>query len=190
MALSNIGNINHAAYRCRDAEQTRWFYEDVLNLPYTMALTEEHISGTDIPRPYMHLFFEMGDGNFIAFFDDPNTAHSEQFEHKDSFDYHLAFEIDNLEDLDKWKRKIKDARVKVAGPVNHGFIQSIYFYDPNGVPLEIAAKTPQYGEITGELANTSQEQLIKWTKKTRQQKIDLFGEEELDRREVSKFYDY
>ena len=36
--LKRLGNVHHAAYRCRDAEQTRWFYEDVLGLPLAAAM--------------------------------------------------------------------------------------------------------------------------------------------------------
>ena len=82
MELAKITNIHHSAYRCRDAEQTRWFYEDVLGLKLKAALVLDEISGTDIPREYMHLFFEMPDGNFIAFFDEPNNATPESFKHK------------------------------------------------------------------------------------------------------------
>ena len=190
MALNRLKNVHHAAYRCRDAEQTRWFYEDVLGLPYTMAVVEEHLPGTDIARPYMHLFFEMGDGNFIAFFDDPNSASSEQFEHKDSFDYHVAIETDSVDDLSLWKEKLKAARIKCAGPVDHGFVQSIYFYDPNGIALEITAKPAGHEKSAEEHGRDAKQQLADWTARTREQKISIFGQDELDRREVAKFYDY
>lgn len=190
MTLSRIGNIQHAAYRCRDAEQTRWFYEDVLGLMYAFSLVDDSISGTDVPRRYMHLFFEMGDGNSIAFFDDPDTAHADHFVHKDSFDFHVAFEIEKLGDLQTWKEKIKRAKVKCIGPINHGFVHSIYFYDPNGIPLEITAKDPEYSSITAGMAKQSPAQLKEWTAGTREQKEELFGAPELDRREVPDFYKY
>jgi catechol 2,3-dioxygenase-like lactoylglutathione lyase family enzyme len=138
MSLSKLTNIHHAAYRCRDAEQTRWFYEEVLGLRYRAALTFEEVSGTDIQREYMHLFFEMEDGSMVAFFDEPYTVKPDQFEQKDSFDVHVAFEIDNLEDLEVWKRKIKDARIKCAGPIDHGFVKSIY----STTRMATSAKSP------------------------------------------------
>ena len=95
--LKMIGNVHHAAYRCRDAEQTRWFYEEVLGLPLAAAMVFDHISGVEEKRDYMHLFFQMGDGNFIAFFDDPDTATDTSFERKDSFDVHLALEAESHE---------------------------------------------------------------------------------------------
>ena len=74
-----INNVHHVAFRCRDAEQTRWFYEDVLGLKLAAALSFDHLSGTDHKIEYMHIFFEMQDGNFIAFFDDPHNAPSDFF---------------------------------------------------------------------------------------------------------------
>jgi len=189
MSLSTIKNIQHAAYRCRDAEQTRWFYEDVLGLKCSAALAFDEISGTGIKREYMHLFFQMGDGNFIAFFDDPDTASEAKFTQKDSFDVHIAFEIDAMEDLDVWKRKIKDARIKCAGPVDHGFVKSIYFYDPNGLQVEITCKTPAYQEIMAHEGATAADEIRAWTQKTRARKLAAFGDA-LDSREVAAFYHY
>lgn len=188
MSLAKVTNIHHAAYRCRDAEQTRWFYEDVLGLRYRAALTFDEISGTDIKRSYMHLFFEMADGSCIAFFDDPATATAEQFAQKDSFDIHVAFEIDTVEDLEKWKRRIKDARIKCAGPIDHGFVKSIYFYDPNGYQCEITARTSQYTEILDAEEADAREVTREWTERTRALKEDRFGAEALDRREVPDFF--
>ena len=65
-----ITNVHHVAFRCRDAEQTRWFYEDILGLKLAAAMAFDHLSGTDKKIEYMHIFFEMVDGNYIAFFDD------------------------------------------------------------------------------------------------------------------------
>ena len=82
-SLKILGNVHHAAYRCRDAEQTRWFYEEVLGLPLAAAMVFDHISGMEEERNYMHLFFQLGDGNFISFFDDPDTPADYNFANKD-----------------------------------------------------------------------------------------------------------
>jgi catechol 2,3-dioxygenase-like lactoylglutathione lyase family enzyme len=189
MEPAKISNIHHSAYRCRDAEQTRWFYEDVLGLKLKAALVLDEISGTDIPREYMHLFFEMPDGNFIAFFDEPNNATPESFKHKDGLDLHVAFEIDNRDDLDLWKKKIRDARIKCHGPIDHGFVHSIYMYDPNGIQVEITCADKKYDEILAAKEAVVREQFKDWTARTREQKEKVFGSQELDRREVSKWLD-
>jgi len=190
MSLAPITNIHHAAYRCRDAEQTRWFYQDVLGLRFRAGLAFDTVSGSDIKREYMHLFFEMANGSCIAFFDDPHTASENHFKQRDAFDLHVAFEVDKMEDLEAWKRKIKNARVKCYGPVEHHFVKSIYFYDPNGLALEITCREKEYEAIMdGEEANA--EAVTKeWTERTRKIKEDLFGKDALDRREVAEFFGY
>ena len=67
-----IKGLHHNAYRCRDSEETRAFYEDFLGLPFAGAL---EISATKTGREarVLHTFFKMDDGSFLAFFDDPDT---------------------------------------------------------------------------------------------------------------------
>ena len=88
--LKRASGINHVAFRCRDAEQTRWFYSEVLGLPLSAALVAEKVPGLGDEIPYMHLFFELGNGEFVAFFDQPETADPRQFERAHSFERHLA----------------------------------------------------------------------------------------------------
>jgi catechol 2,3-dioxygenase-like lactoylglutathione lyase family enzyme len=90
-----IKNVHHVAFRCRDAEQTRWFYEDVLGLKLAAAMPFDHLSGTDKKIEYMHIFFEMLDGNYIAFFDDPYNAPEDFFKDMNGFDSHVAVEVEN-----------------------------------------------------------------------------------------------
>ena len=180
--LKTLGNIHHAAYRCRDAAQTRWFYEEVLGLPLAAAMVFDHISGSEEKHDYMHLFFQLGDGNFIAFFDDPDTAAKDSFERKHSFDVHIALEADSLEDLLAWQAHINAAGKSCLGPVDHGFVKSMYMYDPNGLQVEITCKSPEYAAILAEDAKQVDEQMERWTESTRAQKLDMFGAEALDKR--------
>jgi len=64
-----IRGLHHFAYRCRDAEETRRFYQDLLGLPLTHLVRAENIPSTGEYCPYVHLFFEMTDGSSVAFFD-------------------------------------------------------------------------------------------------------------------------
>jgi len=180
--LRLLGNVHHAAYRCRDAEQTRWFYEDVLGLPLEAAMVFDHISGTDVKRDYMHLFFQLGDGNFIAFFDDPDTAGDYNFGRKDSFDVHIALETGSEEELIAWQERINGAGKTCLGPIDHGFVKSIYMYDPNGMQVEITTQAPEYQSILAEEKTQVDEMMASWTAKTRTQKEALFGAEALDKR--------
>jgi catechol 2,3-dioxygenase-like lactoylglutathione lyase family enzyme len=177
-----LHNAHHVAYRCRDAEQTRWFYEDVLGLPLVAALVLEEIPGLNEPTPYMHLFFEMGNGDLVAFFDEPEGATPEQFERAHSFDRHLAFEVEGEHLLLEWQRRINEKGVSCLGPVDHGFVRSVYMYDPNGLQVEITTRTPRYAQIMAEELAHAREHMAAWAKRSRQRKEEKFGAAAIDMR--------
>lgn len=181
-ALKPLGGVHHAAYRCRDAEQTRWFYEDVLGLPLAAAMTFDQVSGTGVKCDYMHLFFQLGDGSFIAFFDQPDRATPEIFTRKDSFDMHIALEAESYQDMIAWQKRINSQGKRCLGPIDHGFVQSVYMYDPNGIQVEITSKAPGYEEILAEEAAHIEQTMAAWTKKTRERKVERFGAEAIDKR--------
>ncbi|NDH40168.1 MAG: VOC family protein [Gammaproteobacteria bacterium] len=180
--LKRLGNVHHAAYRCRDAEQTRWFYEDVLGLPLAAAMVFDEIPGSGRKSEYMHLFFQLADGNFIAFFDEPSTATSDHFHKKDSFDVHIAFEVESREAMLAYQKRINEAGKGCLGPVDHDFVESVYMYDPNGIQVEITSKTPDYDQIMSDDAAQAHDQLANWTARTRGVKEGLFGADALDQR--------
>jgi catechol 2,3-dioxygenase-like lactoylglutathione lyase family enzyme len=181
-ALKPLGNIHHLALRCRDAEQTRWFYEDVLGLKLAAALSLEKSPGTEHERPFLHLFLELGDGNYIAFFDEPGHARPAHFELKDSYDIHIAFETDSAASMLAWKDRIAAAGDFIFGPIDHDFVESVYFFDPNGYALEITHKTATHDTVILEEERNAREQLAQWTERTRAQKIELFGAAAIDSR--------
>ena len=130
-----IKGLHHNAYRCRDAEETRKFYEDFLGLPLADAF---EISTTQTGRKtkVLHIFFEMEDESFMAFFDDPDTPF--EFKEQRDFDLHIALKVDMDHLLAMHAKGIAEER-HVRGPVDHGFIHSIYFRDPNGYVVELSA---------------------------------------------------
>lgn len=180
--LKALNNIHHAAYRCRDAEQTRWFYEEIMGLKLAAAFEEDIDFGEGFRRHFLHIFFEMADGNYIAFFDEPGVSKAEDFKRKDSFDLHLAFEAADMEDLLAWQQHINDSGKTCLGPVDHGFVSSVYMYDPNGIQVEITCRAENSVDIMKEEAAAARAELKAWTEKTRQQKEQLFGADVLDKR--------
>jgi catechol 2,3-dioxygenase-like lactoylglutathione lyase family enzyme len=88
---------------------------------------------------FAHIFFELSDGSYIAFFDladgrknalDPDTP---------PFVNHLALAVDGEEQLLDFKARLEAAGHDVVGPMAHDdFVQSIYFWDPNGIRMEFA----------------------------------------------------
>lgn len=135
-----IKGLHHAAYRCRDAEETRVFYEDFLGLPFTGAL-EIGETKTGRSTDVLHVFFQLGDGSHIAFFDDPSRAFD--FKQQHDYDLHLALEVSEAY-LMEMLEKGRAAGIETRGPADHGFIRSIYFRDPNGYVVELTAKLPDH----------------------------------------------
>jgi len=131
----SIKGLHHAAYRCKDAEETRQFYEDFLGLPLADAF-EITTTQTGRETNVLHVFFEMADGSFMAFFHDPTAPFD--FKEQRDFDLHIALRVD-MEHLLAMHAKGKSDLREVRGPVDHGFIHSIYFRDPNGYVVELSA---------------------------------------------------
>ncbi|HMT45157.1 MAG TPA: VOC family protein [Chakrabartia sp.] len=177
-----IMGVHHGAYRCRDAEQTIWFYCDVLGLVDPTGIVLEEVTGTGEHDPYLHLFLRMGNGEFLAFFDAPGSARPDSFERKDSFDLHWAFEVANEADLLAMQKRINSFGVSAVGPVDHGFVKSVYMYDPNGIQMELTYRVPEHDRILGEATAAFPAKLAEWTKRTRAQKEAKFGAEAIDRR--------
>ncbi|MDZ7671068.1 MAG: VOC family protein [Gammaproteobacteria bacterium] len=130
-----IKGLHHSAYRCSDSEQTRRFYEDFLGLPLVEALpiqTTQTGRGANV----LHTFFAMADGSCLAFFEAPD----EPFEFKDQqdFDLHIALAVDE-ETLESMFEQGKSAGIETRGISDHGFCRSIYFRDPDGYVVELAA---------------------------------------------------
>ena len=171
-ALPALKGVHHAAYRCRDAEETRKFYEDILGLPLKAALVFEEEPGSGRPLPYMHLFFELGDGNFVAFFDVPQGAHSGKFKMKWGMDLHFAMEACSHDEMMAFKGRLDAAGVPCFGPIDHHFVQSIYFYDPNGINVEITCRAEKHDQImAGEEINARQI-IADWSVRTAVQKAE------------------
>jgi catechol 2,3-dioxygenase-like lactoylglutathione lyase family enzyme len=168
-----LKGIHHSAFRCRDAEETRAFYEDVLGLPVAAALAFEEEPGTGKPHPYVHIFFRLPDGNFLAFFDAPDSAKAEQFRPGHGFDRHIAFEAGSPEKLAVWKAKLDGAGIPCFGPIDHHFVQSLYMWDPNGLQVEITARAADHDPILAAEEASARSVLAEWTARTAPAKARL-----------------
>jgi catechol 2,3-dioxygenase-like lactoylglutathione lyase family enzyme len=132
-----IKGLHHSAYRCRNSEETRVFYEDFLGLPLAHAL-EINETRTGRKTHVLHTFFRMGDGSFLAFFDAPDMPF--EFKAQHDFDLHIALEV-TPEEQEALLQKGRAEGREVRGPIDHGFIRSIYFRDPNGYVIELTTPT-------------------------------------------------
>jgi catechol 2,3-dioxygenase-like lactoylglutathione lyase family enzyme len=153
-----IRGLHHNAYRCRDSEETRRFYEDFLGLPLVNAFEiRETKSGR--PTKTLHSFYAMDDGSCLAFFEAPDLPF--QFKDQHDFDLHIAVEV-SREDLDRMFEKGKKAGMETRGISDHQFIDSIYFRDPNGYVIELTAKRPDHDEAIAKARTTAHQKLAQW----------------------------
>ena len=153
-----IKGLHHNAYRCRDSEETRRFYEDFLGLPLADAfeITE---SKTGRETSVLHSFYRLGDGSFLAFFEAPGRAF--EFKAQHDYDLHIALEVDR-KTLHEMFEKGKAAGIETRGVADHGFVHSIYFRDPSGYVIELAAPTDATEDYAAEAEKTAHDALTRW----------------------------
>ncbi len=146
--------INHLALITTDMDATVRFYHEVIGAPLVATL------GND---SFRHYFFSFGEGNTVAFFEyrgielermakpagipDPRAI---QFDH-------VSFNLPDEEALLALRDRLKAAGCEVTDVVDHGFIHSIYFTDPNGIALEASWWTL---DATGRPADYSDDRLF------------------------------
>ena len=155
--------INHLALVSSDMARTVDFYTNVLGMPLIKTL--------EIPGGAQHFFFDCGNGDSLAFFwfpdapaAAPGVAAAGDMPGEGSIVSahgsmnHVAFDVP-VEQFDAYVQKLKDKGVPVSRVVNHDdsettvakemhdgvFVRSVYFRDPDGVLLEFACWTRQFG---------------------------------------------
>ena len=154
-----IKGLHHNAYRCRDSEETRRFYEDFLGLPLAGTL---EIGETKTGRQVhvLHTFYRMDDGSFLAFFEAP--AQPFEFKAQHDYDLHIALEVEPSA-LEAMFAKGKAQGIETRGVSDHGFVRSIYFRDPNGYVIELCCKRPGHDEAMNPALNGARAKLQRWT---------------------------
>jgi catechol 2,3-dioxygenase-like lactoylglutathione lyase family enzyme len=150
--MNDIKGLHHNAYRCRDSEETRAWYEDFLGLPLVSAF--EIRDGKAL-----HTFFQMNDASCLAFFEAPDKPFD--FKQQDGLDLHIALAVDN-DVFDRMLEKGRAWEIEVRGPVDHGFCRSIYFRDPNGYIVELTADTGVHQEMMDPALSKPHEALARW----------------------------
>ena len=157
--------VNHLALVCKDMARTVEFYRDVLGMPLVKTI--------DLPGGRgQHFFFDMGNGDSLAFFWFPKAAEAHpgisapaalptqgDFSSAHGSMNHIAFNVP-AEKFDEYYDRLKAKGVAVTKILNHDnsptqssdhmhddvFVRSVYFFDPDGVCLEFAAWTKTFGD--------------------------------------------
>jgi catechol 2,3-dioxygenase-like lactoylglutathione lyase family enzyme len=161
--LHPIHGLHHFAWRCRDAEETRHFYEDILGLPLTHVIRKDSVPSTGEHCPYVHIFFRMADGSHMAFFDLGDDTAAEPSPNTPGWVNHIALRVDSEQALEDMKARLQANGIDVIGITDHdGYIHSIYFFDPNGFRLELTTELATQHELDG-YKRDAHDALAAWT---------------------------
>ena len=125
---STAAGIHHAAFIARDVEETVRFYTELLGFPLVEIVENRDYTGST------HFFFDIGNGNLLGFFDFPGHDHPPFTETLGSIQ-HLAISVPQ-EQYVRLRQRLDEKGVAYGGP-DAGIEESMYFRDPNGVPLEL-----------------------------------------------------
>ena len=166
-----IQQLHHYAYRARDAEETRHFYEDILGLPMYHIIQSDHVPSTGEYCPYTHFFFRLQDGSFIAFFDLGDDEAALPSPNTPAWVNHIAFRVNSTDELEAMKARLQAHGVEVLGLTDHHIFKSIYFFDPNGVRLELTAQLADEFQMLQE-SKTAHARLAEWTARKAQWRIE------------------
>ncbi|WP_328404379.1 VOC family protein [Streptomyces sp. NBC_00390] len=120
--------IHHVAFICRDVEETIRFYQEFLGFPLVEIVENRDYRGST------HFFFDIGNGNLLGFFDFPGHEHPPATETVGGVQ-HVALSVEARE-FDAARTSFDKAGIAYIGP-DRGVEDSLYFRDPNGVPLEL-----------------------------------------------------
>ena len=157
-----LEGIHHVAYRCIDTQETVTFYQEVLGMDFLLAISEDKVPSTKEPDPYMHVFLDAGNGNVLAFFEIPNSPKMGRDPNTPSWVQHIAFKVKDVATMMHAKERLQARGMEVIGPTNHELFQSIYFNDPNGHRIELAANTST-PEMLKRLHDLAPQMLADWT---------------------------
>lgn len=137
-ALVRFNGVNHLAMITGDMEATIHFWRDLLGMRLVAGLG----------RPgYRHYFFEISANDLIAFFEWPGVEAIAERDHGTPmqgpvvFD-HVSIGVANQDDLWVLKDRLDAAGFWASEVIDHGFINSLYSFDPNGIPIEFSFMVP------------------------------------------------
>ncbi len=137
--MARYTGINHLAMVTADMDATIRFWRDLLGMRLVAGLGN---------RKYRHYFFEISEQDMIAFFEWPDVEAVSEKDHgvpvagPFAFD-HVSVGVAADEDLWEVRSKLTAAGFWVSEVIDHGFIYSIYAFDPNNIPIEFSAPVPE-----------------------------------------------
>lgn len=156
--------LHHNAHVTTNMEAVRKFYEDVIGFPLVATWCEK----TDLfgkERVYMHCFFDIGDGEALAFFQFADEDDQKEFgpELPVSGFRHLAMKVDQ-ETQDGIRDRLAAAGIEAPQTyiLNHGYCHSLYVFDPANLLIEFTVDHEDVDKINAERKADAHAELERW----------------------------
>lgn len=137
MTIFKFSGIHHVAFATADMNQTVEYWRDLLGFP--LAITFNGMDG----RQYA---FSLPGNMLIYFFEWPDVEaphpkkHGEPVKGPFHFD-HIALGLKSTDELYRLQDKLVECEMPVSDVLDHGYIYSVYTFDPNGIPVEFNCLT-------------------------------------------------
>ncbi len=141
MSTLHPRDVNHLALSTTDMKRQLSFWCDVLGLPLKALYWMHGVEGA------YHGFVELSPDCYVAFVQHPDNAKDIEFgvshangpggEVRGGAMQHIALHVDTFDEVLEMRDRLRSRGVQVIGPIDHGFIQSIYFEGPEGLNLEV-----------------------------------------------------
>lgn len=167
----SISGLHHVAYRCKDAKATVAFYQQFLDLDFTIAIAENEVPSTGEWSPHIHVFLQMADGSSVAFFELPEDKGNMLDLETPNWVQHLALQVADMKTLATYQQRLEEGGIEVVGPIDHKICQSIYFFDPSGHRLELTVNTCS-AELDTKLRASADRTLEQWSQTKRAPNVD------------------
>jgi catechol 2,3-dioxygenase-like lactoylglutathione lyase family enzyme len=132
--MAKFTGVHHLAFATGDMDATIRYWRDLLGMRLVAGLGN---------GKYRHYFFELSETDMVAFFEWPETEKAILKDHGVPvagpfvFD-HVSFGVPDSDTLWELRDKIEAAGFWVSEVIDHGFIHSIYTFDPNNIPIEFS----------------------------------------------------
>ncbi|OWT66307.1 VOC family protein [Candidimonas nitroreducens] len=134
-----LHGVHHTARPTWKLAETVHFYRDLLGLPLVHAISAKGW-GPDDHADFLHFFFDSGSHSTIAFFYYLGTERPQWLEPREHYQQratHTAWRVRDEQELLQWRRRVEAVGIPLRYQIRHEVIESIYFNDPNGYPIEI-----------------------------------------------------
>jgi catechol 2,3-dioxygenase-like lactoylglutathione lyase family enzyme len=134
-----LHGVHHTARPTWKLGETVRFYRDLLGLPLVHAISAKGWGPENHPD-FLHFFFDSGNGSTIAFFYYIGTDRPQKLIPTDNYQdraTHTAWRVESEAELLQWRARVEAVGITLRYQIRHEVIESIYFNDPNGYPIEI-----------------------------------------------------